>query len=69
MSGPTPPFNPNVPSIARTYVYLLGGKDNFPVDREVGEIFVQRFPDAVQIPRSNRGCLVRAVVSWRGISA
>jgi hypothetical protein len=61
MTGPTPPFNPNVPSIARTYDYLLGGKDNYPVDREVGEIFVQRFPGAVQIAADNRRCLVRAV--------
>jgi len=56
-----PSFDPEVPSIARTYDYLLGGKDNYPVDREVGEMFLQRFPDAVQIPRSNRACLVRAV--------
>ncbi len=61
MTGPTPPFNPNVPSIARTYDYLLGGKDNYPVDREIGEIFIQRFPGAVQIAVDNRRCLVRAV--------
>jgi SAM-dependent methyltransferase len=61
MTGPTPPFNPNVPSIARTYDYLLGGKDNFPADREIGEIFIQRFPGAVQIAVDNRRCLVRAV--------
>ncbi len=56
-----PPFRPEVPSIARTYDYLLGGKDNYPSDREVGEIFIQRFPGAVQIALDNRGCLVRAV--------
>ncbi|MGH3167109.1 MAG: SAM-dependent methyltransferase, partial [Trebonia sp.] len=55
------PFDPEVPSIARTYDYLLGGKDNYPADREVGEIFIQRFPGAVQIALDNRGCLVRAV--------
>ncbi len=60
MAGPTS-FNPNIPSIARTYDYLLGGKDNYPVDREVGEIFIKRFPGAVQIATDNRGCLVRAV--------
>jgi len=60
MTGPTS-FNPNIPSIARTYDYLLGGKDNYPVDREVGEIFIKRFPGAVQIAVDNRGCLVRAV--------
>jgi S-adenosyl methyltransferase len=36
---PKPSFNPRVPSIARTYDYLLGGKDHYPVDREIGEIF------------------------------
>jgi SAM-dependent methyltransferase len=54
-------FDPEVPSIARTYDYLLGGKDNFPIDREIGDIFIQRFPGAVQIALDNRACLVRAV--------
>ncbi|MGH3207618.1 MAG: SAM-dependent methyltransferase [Trebonia sp.] len=56
-----PKFNPDVPSIARTYDYLLGGKDHYPVDREVGEIFIRKFPGAVQIALDNRACLVRAV--------
>lgn len=56
-----PRFNPEVPSIARTYDYLLGGKDNYPVDREIGEIFIKKFPGAVQIALDNRACLVRAV--------
>jgi hypothetical protein len=54
-------FDPEVPSIARTYDYLLGGKDHFPADREVGEIFVRRFPGAVDIALDNRACLTRAV--------
>jgi SAM-dependent methyltransferase len=54
-------FDPNTPSVARTYDYLLGGKDNYPVDREVGEIFIQKFPGAVRIAQDNRACLVRAV--------
>ena len=56
-----PLFDPHVPSIARTYDYLLGGKDNYPADREVGEIFIRKFPGAVQIALDNRACLVRAV--------
>ena len=59
-------FDPNTPSIARTYDYLLGGKDNYPVDREVGEIFIQKFPGAVQIAKDNRACLVRAVTYIAG---
>jgi hypothetical protein len=58
---PKPSFDPRVPSIARTYDYLLGGKDNYPADREIGEIFIQKFPGAVQIALDNRACLVRAV--------
>ena len=60
MKGP-PPFDPQVPSIARTYDYLLGGKDHYPADREIGEIFFQQFPGAVKIALDNRACLVRAV--------
>jgi hypothetical protein len=56
-----PSFNPEVPSIARTYDYLLGGKDNYPADREIGDIFIRKFPGAVQIALDNRACLVRAV--------
>ena len=56
-----PSFNPEVPSIARTYDYLLGGKDNYPADREIGDIFIWKFPGAVQIALDNRACLVRAV--------
>jgi hypothetical protein len=63
---PTPSFNPGVPSIARTYDYLLGGKDNYPVDREIGEIFIRKFPGAVQIALDNRACLVRAVTYMAG---
>jgi hypothetical protein len=57
----SPSFNPDVPSIARTYDYLLGGKDHFPADRVVGDIFVRRVPGAVDIALDNRACLTRAV--------
>jgi hypothetical protein len=56
-----PSFDPEVPSIARTYDYLLGGKDNYPADREIGDIFIRRFPGAVTIALDNRSCLARAV--------
>ena len=56
-----PSFDPEVPSIARTYDYLLGGKDHFPADRELGEVFIKQFPGAVAIALDNRACLVRAV--------
>jgi len=59
--GGTLPFDPESPSIARTYDFLLGGKDHYPCDRKVGKIFLQRFPGAVQIALDNRACLIRAV--------
>ena len=31
------PFDPRVPSIARVYDFLLGGKDNFAADRVVAQ--------------------------------
>ncbi len=54
-------INPNVPTIARVYDYWLGGKDNFAVDRELAERFVQADPMAVVGVRSNRAFLRRAV--------
>jgi hypothetical protein len=50
-----------VPSIARTYDYMLGGKDHLPVDRETGETFLKRFPGVADIALDNRACLERAV--------
>jgi hypothetical protein len=61
VDGDPAAFDPEVPSIARTYDYLLGGKDNFPADRAIGDIFRERFPGAVQIALDNRACLIRAV--------
>jgi hypothetical protein len=59
-------FDPEVPSIARTYDYLLGGKDNFTADRSIGDLFKNRFPGAVRIALDNRACLVRAVSLMAG---
>ncbi|MRH88781.1 SAM-dependent methyltransferase [Nocardia sp. SYP-A9097] len=49
------------PSIARVYDYLLGGQDNYAVDREVGDFFKNDLPGSVAIAFSNRHALVRAV--------
>jgi hypothetical protein len=61
MVTPMAEFDSSKPSIARVYDYLLGGKDNFPADRAVGDVFVDRFPGAVAIARDNRTCMARAV--------
>jgi len=50
----------------RIWNYWLGGKDNFPVDREVGDQFVQIFPDIVAIARASRAFLTRAVTYLAG---
>jgi SAM-dependent methyltransferase len=49
------------PNIARVYDYLLGGKDNFAADREVGEMSLRIMPDGREGPRSNRAFLRRVV--------
>ncbi|MFI5896505.1 SAM-dependent methyltransferase [Actinoplanes sp. NPDC051513] len=52
-----------VPQTARIWNYWLGGTDNFPVDRQVGDQIRQAFPQIVDNARASRAFLVRAV-SW-----
>jgi hypothetical protein len=54
-------INPEVPNAARVYDYLLGGKDNFPADREVAERVIQIAPMSRDITRQNRAFLRRVV--------
>ena len=49
------------PSIARVYDYTLGGKDNFAIDREVGEATLRLVPEARESGLANRAFLRRAV--------
>ncbi|WP_227982185.1 SAM-dependent methyltransferase [Nocardia spumae] len=49
------------PSIARVYDYLLGGRDNYAVDREVGDFFIKDLPGSVAIAYANRQAMIRAV--------
>jgi hypothetical protein len=55
-----PDFDPNMPSIARVYDYLLNGKDNFAADREVAERLLAVAPLAAEVTRENRQFLARA---------
>jgi S-adenosyl methyltransferase len=57
----SPAFDTSVAHIARVYDYWLGGKDNYPVDREVGERVMQAYPDIVYSVRANRAFLARVV--------
>ena len=56
-------FDPTTPSIARDYDYLLDGKDNFAVDREVARRMRAVAPLTAEVTRENRQFLARAV-AW-----
>jgi SAM-dependent methyltransferase len=50
-----------IPSVARIYDYLLGGKDHFAVDRAAAAKFIEVVPEVPQIARANRQFLARSV--------
>jgi O-methyltransferase involved in polyketide biosynthesis len=54
-------FRPEIPSTARLYDYFLGGKDNFPADRELAERVLADVPEVRLYARANRAFLQRAV--------
>jgi hypothetical protein len=54
------------PHSARVWNYWLGGKDNFAVDREVGERVLQMLPSIVEQARADRAFLGRAVSHLAG---
>jgi hypothetical protein len=70
MSG-TPPSDSDRPALseidttvassARIYNYWLDGKDNYPVDREMGEQIRAVLPGIVEMARDQRAFLVRVV--------
>jgi hypothetical protein len=65
-----PGVNINVPHSARIYDYWLGGKDNFAVDRAVGEAMIQAIPGMRYMARENRKFVHRAardLVAGQGI--
>ncbi|MFF2542958.1 SAM-dependent methyltransferase [Kitasatospora sp. NPDC058063] len=66
MTDGTTGIDRSKPSIARVYDYLLGGTDNYAVDREVGDFFLHELPGSVAIPFANRRALVRAVGAMAG---
>jgi hypothetical protein len=51
----------SVPHSARIWNYWLGGKDNFEIDRRIGEQVREIFPDIVEAARQSRAFLVRSV--------
>ena len=67
MSADAPTGNPNVPvgidptraSVARVYDFLLGGKDNYKIDRQVAAELAATMPDVVDLAKENRAFLTR----------
>jgi SAM-dependent methyltransferase len=63
-------FRPDIPSTARIYDYLLGGKDNYPADRVAATEIAQALPNVRTAFRWNRefiGRAVRYLVAEQGI--
>jgi len=60
-AGPPPGFDPAQPSAARIYDYLLGGKDNYAVDRAAADKVLAVAPDQRRLARANRAFAIRAV--------
>ena len=51
----------SVSHVARIWNYWLGGKDNYPVDRQVGDQILEMLPDVATLARASRAFLSRAV--------
>jgi hypothetical protein len=56
-----PEIDTEVPNSARIWNYWLGGKDNFPVDRDAGDDYRAIYPEIVDVARASRRFLTRAV--------
>ncbi|MQM25942.1 SAM-dependent methyltransferase [Glycomyces albidus] len=62
-AAPEPPrgIDPDVPSTARVYDAILGGKDNFKADREAAEVLMWHLPQAREAVLLNRAASLRGV--------
>jgi hypothetical protein len=58
---PSPKIDTTVPHSARIWNYWLGGKDNYPVDREAGDKYREIYPGIVDTARAVRYFMARAV--------
>jgi hypothetical protein len=56
-----PKIDTSVPQSARVWNYWLGGKDNFAVDREIGDQIRAANPHIAEIAVAQRAFLVRTV--------
>jgi O-methyltransferase involved in polyketide biosynthesis len=58
---PAAPIDTTVPHPARIWNYWLGGKDNYAIDRLVGDQTIEAYPDIVEVARLQRAFLGRAI--------
>ena len=58
---PPPEMDTSVAHSARVWNYFLGGKDNFPMDREAGDEVLALMPEIVDSARADRAFLGRVV--------
>ncbi|XRQ04725.1 SAM-dependent methyltransferase [Actinomadura welshii] len=56
-----PEIDTTVPHSARVWNYLLGGKDNYPVDQAAGDRVCEVFPGMRDVTRHSRHMLARVV--------
>ncbi|WP_214322639.1 SAM-dependent methyltransferase [Nonomuraea sediminis] len=61
MTNDTPKIDTTTPHSARVWNYWLGGKDNYEIDRQVGDQVRQVYPGIVDVARHSRAFLGRAV--------
>ena len=60
-ASPPPEIDTTVPHSARIWNYWLGGKENYPVDREAGDRYREVYPQIVDTARAGRHFMARAV--------
>ncbi|GLW64833.1 hypothetical protein Arub01_30770 [Actinomadura rubrobrunea] len=61
MDADPPKIDTTVAHPARIWNYWLGGKDHYPVDRQVGDETTRVYPEIVELARHQRAFLGRAV--------
>ncbi|WP_131740376.1 SAM-dependent methyltransferase [Actinomadura roseirufa] len=63
----SPTIDTTRPFQARLWNHWLGGKDTYPVDREVGDRIAAVYPEIVEVARHSRAFLVRVVHYMTGL--
>jgi hypothetical protein len=63
------PLDTTTPNSARAYLFMLGGKDHYPPDRQLAEQAITTDPDLPHLVRDNRSFLVRSTryLAQRGV--